>query len=120
LRAELENMGYQIVETFGSTSGTPGKRLGPPNPFIISIIEGDIEEIKSIIRICKEHGLEGIERGPREPGIDLSDVYIGSYSYISSPYVLLTDDLIKQIDSAASNWDQLKDIVAKPNRKPAQ
>jgi hypothetical protein len=122
LRAELEKGGHYILETFGSTSGTPRKRLGPPKPFIVSIvdedIERDIEEIKSIIRICRKYGLEGIEQSAREIGIDYSDIYIGSYSYKSSPYVLLSDALMKQIESSAFNWNQLQEILKKPNKMP--
>jgi hypothetical protein len=118
LRLKLEKSGFRIAETFGSNSGEPGKRLGPPKRFIITIVDGDIEPIKALIRICREFGLEGVNAGDREEEEKL-DLYVGSYSYEMS-YVSISDTMLKKIDSAEFDWPQLSQLLQSPREADAE
>ena len=115
IRSRLEEAGLEIHDTFGSTSGVPKDRPGPPNPFIVSICTGEIAAIQKIVRIASDFGLEGVE-GDNSEGEE--GVFIGSYSYQREGYVAISDKVLSAVASPSLNWPKLKKILAAVDQFP--
>lgn len=114
LRRAIAEEGYEISETFGSTS--VGKDV--PSPFIISIADrADIKTFQKVMRLAISRGLEGVAYAadPEWP----NRIYIGAYSYKTNPYVPINAETTLQLLSDDLNWDTLFRILRGANLHPA-
>lgn len=102
----LKKLGIGISGTFGTTSIEPTV----PDPIIISFGDNiDVANLKVFINIRNEIGLRGISY-TEDYIFGKKKIYIGSYSYETESYAILTDKVAKNLLDS-SNYSEFKNIV---------